>query len=100
MWWREYENWQNERMKQNEAGLLATVSKYAAAENGEESEEMKAIGGGAQEFAKKWKDGKEVDDKEDGEEFPQLQRKVERGHGPAVRGRGRGRGEGWSMMEA
>lgn len=99
-WWKEYENWQNERMKQNEAGLLATVSKYAAAENGEESEEMKAIGGGAQEFAKKWKDGKEVDDKEDGEEFPQLQRKVERGHGPAVRGRGRGRGEGWSMMEA
>lgn len=101
-WWNEYGNWQNERARQNEAGLLATVSKYAAAENGEESEEMKAIGGGAQDYAKKFKDGKEVDEQDGSAKgaFPQLAKPAERGHGRVVRGRGRGRGEGWSTMEA
>jgi inositol 3-alpha-galactosyltransferase len=109
-WWNEYENWEKERKEQGEAELLQTVGKYAANESGEENEEMRAIGGGAQDFAKKWpqkEEDKKDEEKEDdgvewGEHGPVLRKKMlgERGHGPVVRGRGGlGRGEGWSVME-
>ncbi|KAH7359704.1 nucleotide-diphospho-sugar transferase [Pyrenochaeta sp. MPI-SDFR-AT-0127] len=109
-WWDEYANWHAEREKQGETHLLQTVGKYVASETGEENEEMRAIGGGAQDFAKKWP-AKEQEPVEDGKQEslgegahgPVLRKPMlgERGHGPVVRGRGgRGRDEGWSIMEA
>jgi inositol 3-alpha-galactosyltransferase len=113
-WWDEFGRWKRERRE--EYVLLDQVSKYVAAEDGEgESEEMKAIGGGAQDFAKKWADregedkneeeGKEKEKSEDAgepkndteqEDFgqgphgPILRKKMlgERGHGRVVRGGG------------
>jgi lipopolysaccharide biosynthesis glycosyltransferase len=60
-WWDEYAKWHAERTEQNEGELLEVVGRYVAGESGEENHEMKAIGGGAQDFAKKWpqKNGKE-----------------------------------------
>jgi inositol 3-alpha-galactosyltransferase len=87
--------------------LLGTVGKYVASESGEMNEEMRAIGGGAQDYAKKW-EGKS-EEKADGQENfgqgghgPILRKPMlgERGHGPVARGRGLGRGEGWSVMES
>jgi inositol 3-alpha-galactosyltransferase len=112
-WWGEYARWESEREGQNETGLLEMVRKYVAGENGEVGEEMGAIGGKAQGYAKKWDgkdkaDGEETNAKgdgaEEGEHGPVLRKKMlgERGHGPVVRGKGisgRGRGEGWCMME-
>jgi len=105
-WWDEYGNWEKERKDQGEKDLLDIVGKYAANENGEENEEMRAIGGGAQDFAKKWpqKEGEgEEDGGGEGPDRPVLRKKMlgERGHGPVVRGCGSGRrgGAGWSVME-
>jgi inositol 3-alpha-galactosyltransferase len=106
-WWKEFGNWEKERKEQGETELLGTVGKYVASEGGEMNEEMRAIGGGAQDYAKKW-EGKS-EEKEDGQESfgqgghgPILRKPMlgERGHGPVARGRGLGRGEGWSVMES
>lgn len=107
-WWSEYAKWEKERKDQGEKELLKILGKYAANESGEENEEMRAIGGGAQDFARKWPQ-KSPEPKEEGQEDfgqgehgPILRKKMlgERGHGPVVHGRGgRGRGEGWCVME-
>jgi inositol 3-alpha-galactosyltransferase len=109
-WWDEYSNWEKARKEQGEDQLLETVGKYAANENGEENEEMRAIGGGAQDFAKKWPQKSAEPNEDGGDEDlgqgphgPILRKKMlgERGHGPVARGRGGlGRGEGWSIMES
>ncbi|CAI9627485.1 unnamed protein product [Alternaria burnsii] len=128
-WWDEYANWSSEREKQGEKELLDIVGKYAAREDGQENEEMRAIGGGAQDFAKKWpaKEGEakeggggggganepklteEAQEQADafgqGPNGPVLRKPMlgERGHGPVVRGGrgigGRRGGEGWSVMQ-
>ena len=110
-WWDEFAKWQEERRAQGEKELLEVVGRYVASESGEVNEEMRAIGGGAQDFAKKWP-AKSPEAKSEGEKSegfdeqpsgPVLRKKMlgERGHGPVVRGaRGRGRGEGWSIMES
>jgi hypothetical protein len=117
-WWDEYVNWHKEREQQGEKELLQIVGEYAASEDGQVNEEMRAIGGGAQDFAKKWESkspepSKSASLNEEGKEKekgfgqgphgPVLRKPMlgERGHGPVVRGRGlggRGRG-GWSIME-
>jgi inositol 3-alpha-galactosyltransferase len=110
-WWKEFANWEKQRKEQGEEALLEMVGKYVASESGEVNDEMRAIGGGAQDFAKKWP-GKSPEKEEEGEGHEDLghgphgpiTRKPmlgERGHGPVVRGRGlgRGRGEGWCVME-
>lgn len=109
-WWEEYGKWHAEREEQGERELLETVGKYVASETGEENEEMRAIGGGAQDFAKKWPskspEPKEQESLGEGAHGPVLRKPMlgERGHGPVVRGRGigrgRGRGGGWSIMDA
>jgi inositol 3-alpha-galactosyltransferase len=99
-WWDEYSNWEGERKGQGEKEMLEVVGKYAASEGGEENEEMRAVGGGAQDFAKKWPQ-KSPEPKSEDE--PVLKRPLgERGHGPVVSGHrgGLGRGEGWSVMES
>jgi hypothetical protein len=65
-------------------------------EGQEHDDDMKAIGGGAQDFAKKWKGkegekeagGEKEESKEDGNSGPVLRKPMlgERGHGPVVRG--------------
>jgi inositol 3-alpha-galactosyltransferase len=120
-WWDEFSRWRLEREQQGEKELLDVVGKYVASESGEENEEMKAIGGGAQDFAKKFvkKEGEEEGSKGpklskdaeekaqafgDGLHGPVLRKPIlgERGHGPVVRGGkglgGRRGGEGWSVM--
>ncbi|OAL02797.1 nucleotide-diphospho-sugar transferase [Phaeosphaeriaceae sp. SRC1lsM3a] len=109
-WWDEFANWEKARKEQGEEELLKIVGKYVASESGEENEEMRAIGGGAQDYAKKWPqkspeaDPLEQAGKGDLGEGPngpitRIRALGERGHGPRVRG-GRGRGEGWSYMES
>ncbi|KAF1957671.1 nucleotide-diphospho-sugar transferase [Byssothecium circinans] len=109
-WWDNFNTWKKERESQKETDLLDTVAKYVAGESGEESEEMKAIGGGAQDFAKKWEGRKDGEDKKEGDEEsfgqgphgPILRKPVlgERGHGRVVRGRGqRAHPNGMSYME-
>lgn len=129
-WWNEFAQWSQAREAQSENTLLDVVRKYVANADGEEeNEEMRAIGGGAQDFAKKWPskspsvqqpDASSTDNTTsasasashanittpetfgDGPHGPILRKPMlgERGHGPVVRGgRGRGRGEGWSVME-
>jgi inositol 3-alpha-galactosyltransferase len=105
-WWKDYEEWHGRRDGQGEKELLQTVGKYVAGDgNGEASDEMRAIGGGAQEYAKKWegkeegkdaeKDGEHSDSKGGEEEQsthgPVLRKKMlgERGHGPVIRPQGR-----------
>lgn len=120
-WWSEYDNWYSEREAVGERGLLEIVGRYAAGGGGEA--EMRAIAGGAQDFAKKWptkspepvgeveqgysetaEQGRESEDAlATGFHGPVLRKKLlgERGHGPVVNGggRGRGRGEGWCIAE-
>ncbi|KAF2854228.1 glycosyltransferase family 8 protein [Plenodomus tracheiphilus IPT5] len=100
-WWDEYAKWEQERRQQDETQLLGTVGRYVAGGSGEE--EMRAIGGGAQDFAKKWPakspgaggadgvNGQKENDDPLGEGFhgPVLRKKMlgERGHGPVVNGR-------------
>ncbi|KAF1935068.1 nucleotide-diphospho-sugar transferase, partial [Clathrospora elynae] len=118
-WWDEYAKWHAERTQQGEKELLEIVAKYVAGWDGEVDEEMKAVGGGAQDFARKWpaksseegmQQGENEEDKKESEDFgqgshgPVLRKPMlgERGHGPVARGRGIGgrrRGEGWSIME-
>lgn len=127
-WWAEYARWVDERDGMGERELLEEVRRYVASEGGEVSEEMSAVGAGAQSFAKKWegkKDGNarkadesdvkedgnhEEDNKDDESHGPVLRKRMlgERGHGPVVRGggiggqrggRGRGWGNGWSVMD-
>ncbi|KAI4929156.1 hypothetical protein J4E85_005781 [Alternaria conjuncta] len=127
-WWDEYDTWKRQREAQGEKDLLQIVGKYAAREDGVVDEEMRAVGGGAQDFAKKWpaKDGEgasggneekeaksneptlSAEAQEKAEQFgkveaPQGKMLGERGHGRVVRGGrgfgGRGRGEGWSVMQ-
>ena len=88
-WWAEYERWRSEREAQGEKELLRTVGKYVASEvEGEENEEMRAIGGKAQDYAKKWEGKGNVDEEEKDESFgPVLRKKMlgERGYGPVVK---------------
>jgi inositol 3-alpha-galactosyltransferase len=110
-WWNEFAAWEKEREGQGEDKLLETVRKYAASKDGKESDEMRAIGGGAQDFAKKFVKGdnaaKDGDDEQahagDSVSLPRPAKPLgERGHGRVVRGgrgRGRGFGEGWSVMD-
>jgi inositol 3-alpha-galactosyltransferase len=126
-WWNEYARWEAERKDAGEIELLGTVSKYVASKTGEVNEEMRAVGGGAQDFAKRWQQkspegeegeedgdlgqgeedgdlgqGEEDDDLGQGPHGPILRNKaaIERGNGPVVRGRGGlGRGEGWCVTE-
>lgn len=106
-WWDAFEQWIEERRKQGEDELLETAGKYAASKDGQENEEMRAVGGGAQDFAKKWKDRKLVEDGDEvqngaadanaegaqkygqGPHGPILRKPMfgERGHGPVVRQR-------------
>ncbi|KAF1915626.1 nucleotide-diphospho-sugar transferase [Ampelomyces quisqualis] len=104
-WWHEYARWEHERKAQGEEELLATVGKHVASATGDVSEEMRAVGGGAQDYANKWavkslEDAK-VDDEDLGQAphgpTPSKHFAGDSGHGPVVRGRGRG--EGWSIME-
>lgn len=109
-WWNCFDKWAAERTSQNETELLDTTKKYVADEDGKDNEEMRAVGGGAQDYAKKWKDG-EPDPSAGGEENNQGKNKSlnqdsegkpdipqgphgpilrkpmlgERGHGPVVR---------------
>jgi inositol 3-alpha-galactosyltransferase len=115
-WWAEFDAWEAKRKEAGETTLLEEVAKYSAGKEGEVHESMRAIGGGAQDYAKKWPqkdeggqdngDGKDEgkDGKENlghGEHGPVLRKKMlgERGHGPVANGRGLGRGEGWCVME-
>ena len=66
-WWRdEFHKWHAEREAQGEKDLLDTVARYVASETGDENEELRAIGGGAQDYAKKWP-SKDPDSKQGGE---------------------------------
>lgn len=113
-WWEDYEAWKKDREGQGEHEGLEIMAKHVAkpiGEEGEESEEMRAIGSGVQAFAKNKKPGFEDHEKEkeeptesvqhqvgdpvdDGAGKPktgfhgsQVRRKVlgERGHGPRLR---------------
>lgn len=108
-WWEEYAEWTKEREGQGENEELEIAKKNAAkpiGEEGEESEEMRAIGSGVQAFAKNKKPGTQDppvkgEEKQDTEEEqhdgegdqdessgPTFRKKVvgERGHGPRLRG--------------
>lgn len=117
-WWEAYAQWRADREVQGEEAVVKAVEEYVVGEDGAESEEMRAIGARAQDFAKKWegKKGEQADEKggEDekgrtygqGSHGPVLRKPMlgERGHGPVVRRGGRGRGlrgraEGVSYME-
>ncbi|KAF2128699.1 glycosyltransferase family 8 protein [Dothidotthia symphoricarpi CBS 119687] len=116
-WWDAYNRWYTEREAQGETDLLGVVGRYVAGEKGEMDDEMRAVGGGAQDFAKKWVGGKEVEaesktqtQQTDEEGKGKEKEKVdaidsnpdapifhkrglgERGHGPVVRGGGGLRG--------
>ncbi|KAF1833234.1 nucleotide-diphospho-sugar transferase, partial [Decorospora gaudefroyi] len=95
-WWDEFEGWREERGRRGEEGLVGVVGRYV--DGGEEmgGEDMRAVGGGAQDFAKKWVGGKAGEGKEEEQEegkgerhAPVLRKPMlgERGHGPVVRGR-------------
>lgn len=107
-WWDEYESWRQERAKQGENEELEIMRNHVAkpvGDEGEESEDMKAIGSQVQAFANNKKtdstdghvdeqDGEQThhpassnDNKEDGHGTG-IRRKVlgERGHGPRLRG--------------
>ena len=111
-WWDEFSNWKAEREAQGETELLDTVARYVAGESGSESEEMRAIGGGAQDYAKKWPSKSADEKKEAGEEV-----KKKRGNGvepidgamlqdmilgvqEAGTEQQQRRGGGWSVMDA
>lgn len=105
-WWAEFDKWCARREEMGESELVGTVKRYVA---GGEGVEMKAIGGGAQDFAKKWaaSTGKDVDGPDnpigntsdiqrhdDAKSHPLIDatdgafskpRLGERGHGPVVR---------------
>ena len=109
-WWQQYESWRQEREGQGESEELGIVRNHVAkpiSEEGDETDEMKAIGSQVQAFAKNKKpaeqqqlggegnDGVPEQDGEQGAEEseqdphgPVLRKKMlgERGHGPRARG--------------
>ncbi|ORX96554.1 nucleotide-diphospho-sugar transferase [Clohesyomyces aquaticus] len=97
-WWGQWESWRAERMGDGEGEGKREVEigeRWVAKERGEGeegNEELRAVGGGAQDFARKWGDGKPEgenavanDDTVAG--GPVLRKKMlgERGHGPVFR---------------
>jgi inositol 3-alpha-galactosyltransferase len=94
-WWAEYEKWHALRKGQGENELLKVVDRYVASEDGVDNEAFKDVGGGAQDFAKRWVKGNEegkVGKEKDGtygqgSHGPILRKPMlgERGHGPVVR---------------
>jgi len=99
-WWDGYEEWHELRGDQGETELLEMVEKYVASDGNGQSEEMRAIGGGAQQYAKKWEGRKDGDrdgeqdagkSVEQGTHGPVIRKKMlgERGHGPVIRPQGR-----------
>ncbi|KAF2679657.1 glycosyltransferase family 8 protein [Lentithecium fluviatile CBS 122367] len=116
-WWEKYGAWVGERRARGETEMVATVEEFVAGESGAGSEELYAVGGKAQDFAKRWEgnatmekkgedekkegrvaerkdgqvDGDRVKDEQIPSHGPVLRKKMlgERGHGPVVRGQGR-----------
>ncbi|KAJ4302964.1 hypothetical protein N0V90_001855 [Kalmusia sp. IMI 367209] len=104
-WWDAFDRWHQERNSQSESQLLDVVGQYIASTDEKQSEEMRAVGGGAQDYAKKWEGKGEVsttngkddenrnpdgsEDIEQGLHGPILRKSMlgERGHGPVVRER-------------
>ncbi|KAF2651139.1 glycosyltransferase family 8 protein [Lophiostoma macrostomum CBS 122681] len=115
-WWDEYALWKAERADQGTEARdeVKLVGRYVDGEQEglEQDEDMKAIGGGAQDFAKKWEgkndgktdggekdagaDKKEDEGKDSAKSGPVLRKPMlgERGHGPVVRGGFGGTGRG------
>ncbi|KAF2012438.1 glycosyltransferase family 8 protein [Aaosphaeria arxii CBS 175.79] len=65
-WWAEHERWERARRGEGETEEIRCVGRYVASEgvdDEEGKEALRAVGGGAQDFAKKWKKG---DDDGDG----------------------------------
>lgn len=107
-WWEEYGEWVRSREQSGQSGLLEIVAKHVArpeGEEGEEDEDMLAIGAKVQAFAgNKAPGGKKIvgaegAEQQDSEQEPPqgghgpvLRKKMlgERGHGPVVRPHGRG----------
>ncbi|KAK8205266.1 hypothetical protein M8818_004978 [Zalaria obscura] len=109
-WWEDYEEWKGQREANGNDEVVGIVKKHVAkpiGEEGEESEEMRAIGSQVQAFAKnkpgenenhsaqEGKKNDKNDDERDTDGQPQaggpvLRRKIlgERGHGPRVRPHG------------
>jgi lipopolysaccharide biosynthesis glycosyltransferase len=99
-WWDEYFNWKKERLGAGKEGEeeVKVMGRFVDGEmeGQEHDDDMKAIGGGAQDFAKKWKGkegekeagGEKEETNEDGNSGPVLRKPMlgERGHGPVVRG--------------
>ena len=78
-WWEEFGKWEKDR--EGEEELVGVVKQYVAGENGEEREELRAIGSQTQAFA-----SKAAEEAEKGTSGPVLRKKMlrERGHGPVV----------------
>ena len=66
-WWNAFNKWTAERSSQNETKLLETAKQFTAREDGGDSEEMRAVGGGAQDYAKKWSKQQDQDQSTGGE---------------------------------
>lgn len=105
-WWEAFGEWKHVRVKQGENALVEVVGRYVAGEGDgdtEGREKLRIVGGGAQEFARKWEGKDDVAGRKEEEEEngrmkthgPVLRKKMlgERGHGPVVRGKG------WSFMD-
>lgn len=96
-WWKEYERWRAERLAEGDElnegegeEEVRIVEQYVASADGKENEEMKAIGGGAQDYAKKWQKKEEEEEKSDEKglsDDPKKKMLGERGHGPVTRSR-------------
>lgn len=63
-WWKEYEEWVKSREVAGLENVVRLVSEHVAGSDGVESAEMRAIGGGAQDFAKTGKDHRNADGEE------------------------------------
>ena len=78
-WWEEFGKWEKDR--EGEEELVGVVKQYVAGENGEEREELRAIGSQTQTFA-----SKAAEEAENRTFGPVLRKKMlgEKGHGPVV----------------
>lgn len=78
-WWEEFGKWEKDR--EGEEELVGVVRQYVAGENGEEREDLRAIGSQTQPFA-----SKAAEEAEKRSFGPVLRKKMlgERGHGPVV----------------
>lgn len=88
-WWEEFERWRSERNGEGREGkdTVLGLEKYVASANGEgDDHSLKVIGGGAQDFAKKWQGSNELEDLElVSHGFnPRKPMVGEHGHGPVV----------------